>query len=417
MQPDLKNKQLPKGWVKDRIGSRVRVNYGKSQSGIRETGGKIPIYGTGGLIEHGKEALCLGDSVLIGRKGTLGNPLYLEHPFWPVDTTYYTSDFDGCTKWFFYLVQTLSLEKLNEATGVPSLSRETFNRLEVPFPPKPEQEKIAEILTTIDQAIEQKAALIAKYRRIKTGLMQDLLTCGIDENGCLRDPSTHKFKPSPLGQIPEGWHVAPLESMKRRDRPYIKTGPFGSALKIRDWVEVGVPVVTIGSLGEGAIIRSELLYIAESKAQALAKYALQPGDLLFSRVADVGRAFVVSPAEAGWIMSSNLMRIFLDPSLAIPVFAYLGLLSERTTRQTRQAVNASGREVANTSILRSLQFAWPSTEEQIRIVKITEAHNADIHTERTRLGKLKRLKTGLMQDLLTGKVSVEPLLAEEVTAR
>ena len=70
-----------------------------------------------------------------------------------------------------------------------------------------EQSKIAEILSTVDQAIDQTEALIAKQQRIKTGLMQDLLTRGIDENGNLRSEETHEFKDSPLGRIPVEWEV------------------------------------------------------------------------------------------------------------------------------------------------------------------------------------------------------------------
>ena len=84
---------------------------------------------------------------------------------------------------------------------------------------KPEQTKIAEILSTVDQAIEQTEALIAKQQRIKTGLMQDLLTRGIDENGNLRSEDTHEFKDSPLGRIPVEWElkidsISPLKLLK-----------------------------------------------------------------------------------------------------------------------------------------------------------------------------------------------------------
>ena len=82
-----------------------------------------------------------------------------------------------------------------------------IENIDLPFPPKSEQTKIAEILSTVDQAIEQTEALIAKQQRIKTGLMQDLLTRGIDEDGNLRSEETHEFKDSPLGRIPVEWDV------------------------------------------------------------------------------------------------------------------------------------------------------------------------------------------------------------------
>lgn len=409
MQPDLKNKQLPKGWVKDRIGSRVRVNYGKSQSGIRETGGKIPIYGTGGLIEHGKEALCLGDSVLIGRKGTLGNPLYLEHPFWPVDTTYYTSDFDGCTKWFFYLVQTLSLEKLNEATGVPSLSRGTFNRLEVPFPPKPEQEKIAEILTTIDQAIEQKAALITKYQRIKMGLMQDLFTCGIDENGCLRNPSTHKFKPSPLGQIPEEWKCVRSEELCFNICVGIVIKPS------QYYRDTGVPTLRSANVREHGIESENMVFISEEANRMLAKSMLCEGYVVSVRTGYPGTSAVIPPGLDG----ANCVDLVISkpgPKI-LPQYLSLWINSPFGKDQVLKAQGGLAQQHFNVSDMKNLLVLCPNVHEQQTILDILNSQSETLRFEYRRLAKLKRLKTGLMQDLLTGKVSVEPLLAEEAITR
>ena len=97
------------------------------------------------------------------------------------------------------------MRALNEATGVPSLSRDLLYKISTPTPPPDEQAKIAEVLSTVDRAIEETEALIAKQQRIKTGLMQDLLTRGIDEHGNLRSEQTHEFKDSPLGRIPVEW--------------------------------------------------------------------------------------------------------------------------------------------------------------------------------------------------------------------
>lgn len=91
---------------------------------------------------------------------------------------------------------------------------------------KPEQSKIAEVLSTVDQAIEQTESLIAKQQRIKTGLMQELLTRGIDEQGNLRSEETHKFKDSPVGRIPVEWEFADIESLLDDVDPPMRSGPF-----------------------------------------------------------------------------------------------------------------------------------------------------------------------------------------------
>ena len=103
------------------------------------------------------------------------------------------------------------VKNLGEGTTFAEISKTALSTVELDFPTSlPEQTKIAEILSTVDRAIEQTEALIAKQQRIKTGLMQDLLTRGIDEHGNLRSEQTHKFKDSPLGRIPVEWEVKHL---------------------------------------------------------------------------------------------------------------------------------------------------------------------------------------------------------------
>ena len=127
---------------------------------------------------------------------------------------------------FIYLAKQLSTERVarffalqesgSTRYGLPVSAIES---VEIPTPPKPEQTKIAEILSTVDRVIEQTEALIAKQQRIKAGLMQDLLTCGIDEHGNLRSEETHKFKDSPLGRIPVEWAIKSLNDCVMPDAP------------------------------------------------------------------------------------------------------------------------------------------------------------------------------------------------------
>ena len=296
-------------------------------------------------------------------------------------------------------------------TKMPRTSWTDLLRLEVYFPPLAEQRRIAEILDTIDEAIRKTEQVIEKLKAMKQGLLHDLLTRGIDDNGELRPPpaqAPHLYKDSPLGMIPRGWEVWPFSDFPPPDRPYLKTGPFGSSLKGEHWVEEGVPVITIGALGEGEFVESELLFVSERTAENLSVYAVREGDIVFSRVADVGRSVVVSEAGTGWIISSNLMWISLDAKRVHPHFVWLNLSGNvAVRRQVRRFVNAGGREVANAAILNSMRLAWPSIAEQQQIVGRAAALAVRSREEQVNLSKLRTLKRGLMDDLLTGRVRGE----------
>ncbi len=288
------------------------------------------------------------------------------------------------------------------------------------LPPISEQRRIAEILSTLDEAIEQTEALIAKHQQIKAGLMHDLFTRGITPDGHLRparEQTPDLYKESPLGWIPKEWDAAILSDRGRSGRAHLKTGPFGSALKIEHWVEEGHPVITIGALGEGEFLQSELLFVSDFTAQRLREYQLELGDVVFSRVADVGRSAVIMEQHKGWLMSSNLMRISLDQDKVRAAFLQAQLAHDSRVRaQIRATVNAGGRDVANSQILNRLLFAWPQLDEQTRLLDRIVALDNKREAETTRLDNLIKQKYGLMHDLLTGRVRVKVAESKEAMA-
>lgn len=285
---------------------------------------------------------------------------------------------------------------------------------------KPTQDKIVYFLATVDRTIEKTEALIAKYQLIKAGLMQDLFTRGIGADGKLRptrEQAPELYQETQIGWIPKDWDLSHLKSMSKDSVQHLRTGPFGSALKGEHWREEGHPVITIGSLGEGEFNESELLYIGNRDVNRLIDFKLKLGDVVFSRVADVGRSIVIKDEQVGWIMSSNLMRISLDPKKMIADFLQYQLSSnDLIRRQIRCKVNAGGRDVANSEVLNSLWFIQPNYDEQLAIVKRAEKIEAKLKKERYLVRKLEQQKQGLMHDLLTGKkrVTVDECEADNV---
>ena len=281
-------------------------------------------------------------------------------------------------------------------------------RFSVTVPGFTQQKEISRILDSVDGAIEKTEALIAKYQQIKAGLMHDLFTRGIKDRN-LREAiaeSPDLYKKSMLGAIPTQWSVGDLRSKAHPSRPHLQTVPFGSSLKGEHWVEEGCPIVTIGSLGDGQFINKNLLFVSEETARKLGGFALVPGDVVFSRVADVGRSVAVTEEQRGWIMSSNLMRIMLDPAKVIPRFLQQSLSYDcRVRQQVRSLVNSGGREVANGAVLNKMQFAWPGIEEQGEIVQRSDALDQVITVEHQRMEIMSQAKLGLSSDLLGGLAS------------
>ncbi len=298
-------------WQTKSLRDLATINYGRSPSEILADDGVYPVVGTGGSERRGNDYLHDGESIILGRKGTIDRVYFATGRFWTIDTAYYLTDFtESVPRWLYYFLQTIDLRQMNEATGVPSLSRELLYKIEIPTPPKPEQTKIAEVFSTVDRAIEQTEALIAKQQRIKTGLMQDLLTRGIDEHGNLRSEQTHQFKDSPLGRIPVEWDVASLQSMASKDKHSIVDGPFGSNLKMIHYRDSGVPIIQSGFVTRGVFAASNYLYVDKSKFKSEIRSKAVPGDIVMAKIgARCGMSSILPDNHPISIIAGNCIKV------------------------------------------------------------------------------------------------------------
>ncbi len=164
-------------WEAKRLGEILTVRHGKSQRGFEVSGGRYPILATGGEIGRTNTYLYDRPSVLIGRKGTIDQPQYVEKPFWTIDTLFYTEvSANASPKFIFYKFLTIDWRNYNEASGVPSLSSRTVESIAFKCPAFEEQTAIAEILSDMDEEIAALEAEAEKARAIKQGMMQNLLT-------------------------------------------------------------------------------------------------------------------------------------------------------------------------------------------------------------------------------------------------
>ena len=272
---------------------------------------------------------------------------------------------------------------------------------------KPEQTKIAEILSTVDRAIEQAEALIAKQQRLKTGLMQDLLTRGIDEHGNLRSEQTHKFKDSPLGRIPVEWEVNMLgEIAEVRGGKRLPAGHSYSS------ADTGHRYFRVTDFYRKEIDYFSLEMLEEVTFRALRRYEIKQGDLCVSIAGSLGYfAHYLPPSEFQTILTENAARIVPKTGF-IPSLLCSILNSDRVQMQIEEEKGVGG-GVPKLALfrIRSLHVPLPSCEnEQSRILGSLASQSEAFTATIIALSKLHSLKTALMQDLLTGRKMVTTLL-------
>ncbi len=147
---ELIERLCPNGVEFSSLGREVRIRNGKDYKSLAP--GDVPVYGTGGVMEHVADSAYPGPSVLIPRKGSLDKLYYVGGPFWTVDTIFYTEIGERLEpKFLYYLLQTFRLARLNQAGGVPSLTQTVLNGLKIPVPPLEVQREIVGILDRFTQ--------------------------------------------------------------------------------------------------------------------------------------------------------------------------------------------------------------------------------------------------------------------------
>ena len=260
-----------------------------------------------------------------------------------------------------------------------------------------EQVRIVTILSTLDQAIEQTEAIIAKQQRIKTGLMQDLLTKGIDENGNIRSEATHEFKDSLLGRIPVEWDVAQLHEFAAAidPQPDHRTPPQ---------IDNGVPYIGISDFNEdeaidfaGARKISFTAYRKQRKA-----FIVELGDFIFGKIGTIGTPKRL-PTDFDYALSANV--ILLKPKDK-STFVFWWMVSTIVENLVAQEIHSTSQPAFGIQKMRSLSIPRLTNIEQHQIGKVFDKLAETMSAESTRLVKLRKLKAGLMHDLLTGKVRV-----------
>lgn len=301
-----------------------------------------------------------------------------------------------------------SFRNATQGSTFEAINRTELSAWPIEFPTsKPEQTKIAEILSTVDWAIEQTEALIAKQQRIKTGLMQDLLTRGIDEHGELRSESTHKFKDSPLGRIPVEWDPCRLESVS----DFVTSGSRGWA---QYYSTEGALFLRIGNLTRHHINMrfDDVVRVNPPKSSEGNRTAIMTGDLLVSITADLGIIGVIPQDFEEAYVNQHIALVRLQKTEVDPRFNgwFLGSRSEQSQFEK---LNESGAKAGlNLPTIKNLLVPKMRIEEQTRIAAFLDASTQRSTEFQQRLSKLRSLKTALMQDLLTGRKRVTALIHE-----
>jgi type I restriction enzyme S subunit len=417
---------IPVGWQRRSLSSLGEYENGYAFNELHWSEHGLPIVriaqitGTQGIVDRylGR----LPDTFLIGSgdlifswSGTLAVVRWAGGPAWLNQHLFKVVPALGIDTSLLFHVLQASVAEMNKRTHGSTMKHIKRGELREFFVSIPvavdEQRKLASVLDTLDTAIHEAEAIIDKLKAVKQGLLHDLLTRGIDANGELRPPQAeapHLYKESPLGWIPREWAFGALRTWLA-GKPRNGYSPQESS----EWT--GVQMLGLGCLTHEGFEPVQLKP-APRGDRRLATALLADGDLLMSRSNTrdlVGLAGVYRDVGTPCTYPDLMMRLRTSPETSGEFLQFV-LRSLGGRRQIQaHAVGTSGSMVKISGrIVSELSAAMPPKPEQERILSCLAAGDSRLEAEVKSASVLRDLKSGLMDDLLKGRVRVTPLLAE-----
>ena len=338
--------------------------------------------------------------------GTLGRPIIIDMPACIHDGFVQFSNLrDADSSYLFYALQ--YAEPAFYGMGQPgtqtNLNTGLVGRYKLFAPRKDEQRRIAKILSTVDEAIEQTEALIAKYQQIKAGLMHDLFTRGVTPDGHLRPARTqapHLYKESPLGWIPKEWEVKSWGDVTA-------SWAMGPRFSAEEYNENGnLATLRTTDMDADGTINYSTMPRARLALDGMRQHALQPNDFVISRSGTCGTAGVFEGFEIPVLPGAFLIRFRFHSSMS-PYFLRFYVNSPIGAPSVARIAEGGVQKNIRGTALCKLLIPVPPRSEQEKVIELILTLDSTRDYEEDQRQKMRLQKHGLMHDLLTGRVRVK----------
>ena len=368
MFPKLRFKEFDGDWLKLKYKDVLTIKYGKDHKSLND--GDIPVYGTGGLMRHVNKYLYDGESILIGRKGTIDKPKYINEKFWTVDTLFYTEIEESIVPLFLYQhALEVNWLGLNEATGVPSLNTTSIYNIDISIPSKEEQTKIASFLSNVDEKISQLTQKLELLSQYKQGMMQKLFSQQV------------RFKADDKSEFGE-WEEKKLGE--------ISTTFSGGTPKStnKKFYQGTIPFIKSGEISQ----KHTEQFINELALKESSAKLVKKGDLLYALYGATSGQVAISQIDGAINQAVLCIRSNLNTIYLLNFFLWKKDSILSTYLQ-------GGQGNLSAAILKEIFVPVPCLEEQTKIANFLSAIDQKIEVVAQQIEQAKQWKKGLLQQM------------------
>lgn len=282
------------GWNTRKLGDICTIKNGRGQKAVENPNGQYPIYGSGGIMGYADDYICEAGTTIIGRKGTINKPIFVDCAFWNVDTAFGLQPNTSTNpRFLFLLCKSIDFTRYNKSTTLPSLVKSDLLKIDVQVPPIAEQEKIVAELDCLTGIVEKKKQQLEELDNLAQSIFYDMF-------------GSREYQKEQLISL-------------CADKDDIKCGPFGTQLSKSEFLKDGVPVWGIPQVNSNFAI-SPTDFVSEEKALALQSFSIIGGDIVMSRKGNIGQSAIYPTSFESGILHSDVLRIRVKRELANPLF-------------------------------------------------------------------------------------------------
>lgn len=396
--------EVPASWQVAPFKRLVEFQSGADHKAIEVEDG-YPVYGSGGIFAYASDYLYDGESVLLGRKGTVDRPLHVAGKFWTVDTMYWTRiSQNACGKFCYYAATAIPFAYYSTNTALPSMTQSALGAHLMAFPEKAEQEAIAAFLdreiAKIDALIAEQEKLIALLAEKRQATISHAVTKGLDPNAPMKDSGIPW-----LGDVPVHWQMTRLKFVAS-----VQTG-IAKGKDTAGKETISVPYLRVANVQDGFLSLGEIAAI-DIEPEQLDRYRLVSGDVLMNEGGDfdkLGRGAVWNGQIADCIHQNHVFAVrphrigsswlnYLTSS-QYAQFYFMG--------RSKQSTNLAS--ISSSNIM-ELPVLLPSEEEQVEIVQFIDSELVRLDVLGSEAARavdlLKERRSALITATVTGQIDV-----------
>ncbi|WP_274422970.1 restriction endonuclease subunit S [Blautia sp. XA-2221] len=346
----------------------LEIRNGRNQKNVENLDGEYPIYGSGGIMGYADDYICEADTVIIGRKGSINNPIFVEEPFWNVDTAFGLSAKREVLlpRYLYYFCRNFDFERLNKAVTIPSLTKSDLLKIEIELPSMESQQKIVDNLSKIERIIQMRKQEFQK--------LDDLIKARFIEMFGDININDKNWDCKPLGElctIVRGGSPRPIEQFLGGDVPWIKIGDATD--------------------GDNTYLRSTNEHIIQEGVKK--SRLVKTGSLIFANCGvSLGFARIITfdgCIHDGWLamedIDERLDKVFLLQAL------------NQMTEHFRAIAPAGTQPNLNTTIMKAYKQVIPPIELQKEYIRFIEQTDKSKVAIQAALDKTQLLFDSLMQ--------------------